>query len=346
MIRIGIICPSEIALRRFMPALEKYSEEFQFSAIGIASPEEWFGNLDEVSYEDITRQQERELEKAKVFTDKYGGKTIIGYDELVSSSDVDAVYVPLPPALHYNWARKALEHGKHVFVEKPSTIRAEDTDDLISLASNNGLALHENYMFIYHDQIRTIQDIVNNGGIGDIRLYRITFGFPLRQLNDFRYKKDFGGGAILDTAGYCLKYADYLLGGNSTITTATANMIEGFEVEMYGSATLQNNEGEVVQIAFGMDNDYRCEIEIWGSKGTLTSNRILTAPAGFIPTVTIKRNQEIETRHLPVDDAFLKSIARFARCINNSHSREEEYQLMHRQATLVEEFRQFIKPCE
>lgn len=342
MTRIGIVCPSEIALRRFMPALEQHGDDFQFSAIGIASPEEWFGNLEDVSDEDIAVQQEKELKKAEEFTNKYGGKIIGGYDNLVSSPDIDAVYIPLPPALHYVWAKKALENGKHVLVEKPTTIRAEDTDDLIRLASKNGLALHENYMFIYHKQLQAIQDIVDSGEIGEVRLYRITFGFPLRQLNDFRYKKALGGGAILDAAGYCLKYADSLLGTEARITTATANTIKGFEVEMYGSATIQNNHGDVAQIAFGMDNDYRCEIEIWGSKGTLTSNRILTAPAGYIPTVTIKKNQVIETLQLPADDAFFKSIDRFANCIHNSNSREEEYELMHRQAILVDEFRQFL----
>ena len=85
-----------------------------------------------------------------------------------------------------------------------------------------------------------------------------------------------------------------------------------------------------------------CDYAGRGSKGTLTSNRILTAPAGFVPTVTIKKNQEIETRQLPADDAFLKSIDRFAKCIHDPQSREEEYQSMHRQASLMEEFRQFI----
>ena len=45
-----------------------------------------------------------------------------------------------------------------------------------------------------------------------------------------------------------------------------------------------------VQIGFGMDNDYKCELEVWGSKGTLRTGRVLTAPAGFVPKMTIKKN--------------------------------------------------------
>lgn len=339
MIKIGIICPSEIALRRFMPALQKANDKIRFSAIGIASPEEWFGDLTNISQDQIDEQQTRERAKAQTFIDQYGGEIVVGYGNLVSSDLIDAAYIPLPPALHHKWAKKALEAGKHVFVEKPSTTCLADTDDLIAIASKKGLALHENYMFIYHEQLNAIAEIVKSGEIGDVRLYRISFGFPLRQLNDFRYNNSLGGGALLDAGGYCMKYANYLLGGNAKVVTAQSNDIEGFEVEMYGSATMVNEAGAVAQLAFGMDNDYKCEIEIWGSKGTITSGRILTAPAGFTPSYTIKKNQNIETRNLPADDAFLKSIERFIACINSEQTRKEEYGILHTQEVLVEQFR-------
>lgn len=339
MINIGIICPSEIAFRRFLPALQKANDKIKFSAIGIASPEEWFGDLTNITQEQIEEQQTREQAKAHTFTDQYGGDVIVGYENLVTTDSIDAVYIPLPPALHYKWAKKALEAGKHVFVEKPSTTCLTDTDDLIQIASEKDLALHENYMFIYHKQIEALNEIVKSGEIGDVRLYRVSFGFPIRQLNDFRYKKSLGGGALLDAGGYCMKYANYLLGGNAKLVTAQANYIEGFEVEMYGSATMVNEKGVVAQLAFGMDNDYKCDIEIWGSKGTITSGRILTAPSGFVPTYTIKKNQDVETRPLPADDAFLKSIERFVECIENDGARKEEYFLLHTQEDFVDQFK-------
>ncbi len=339
MIKIGIICPSEIAFRRFLPALQRANDKIQFAAIGIASPEEWFGDLTNISQEQIDEQQAREHGKAQTFIDQYGGEIVAGYGNLVSSDLIDAAYIPLPPALHYKWAKKVLEAGKHVFVEKPSTTCLADTDDLIGIASEKDLALYENYMFIYHEQLNALDEIVKSGEIGDVRLYRISFGFPLRQLNDFRYNKALGGGALLDVGGYCMKYANYLLGGNAKVVTAQANDIEGFEVEMFGSATMLNEAGTVAQLAFGMDNDYKCYIEIWGSKGTITSGRIFTAPAGFVPTYTIKKNQDIETRELPADDAFLKSIERFVACIECDQTRKEEYENLHTQEVLVEQFK-------
>lgn len=339
MIRIGIICPSEIAFRRFMPALKKVQGNIEFAGIGYASPEEWFVDPSQVSADAIKEQQEREYAKAQAFINAFGGKIFTGYQSLIKSNDVDAIYLPLPPALHYQWAKMGLENGKHVFVEKPSTTSLEDTDSLISIASQKGLALHENYMFVFHDQIKALDDVVKSGEIGEVRLFRISFGFPLRAKTDFRYKKALGGGALLDAGGYTMKYANHLLGDTAKVVTAQVNSIEGFEVEMFGSCTMVNDEGLTAQLAFGMDNDYKCEVEIWGSNGTILSNRVLTAPDGFVPTYTIKKNQDIETRQLPADDAFLKSIMRFVTCVNDEYARKENYGILHRQESLVEQFK-------
>ena len=141
MIRIGILCPSEIAFRRFMPALQKAGDKIQFSGIAFSSPEEWFGDLSNVSPAAIDEQQESERTKAQTFIDAYGHKLYHGYQRLIESSEIDAVYIPLPPALHFRWAEMALRHGKHVFVEKPSTTCLSDTETLVRIASTKRLAL-------------------------------------------------------------------------------------------------------------------------------------------------------------------------------------------------------------
>lgn len=328
-IRIGVICPSDIAFRRFLPSLQK-AEEFEYVGVAIANKEEFAGATDEILA--------KERLKAQAFIDKYGGRMFSGYEKFISSDEIDAIYLPLPPALHFKWAEKALINGKHVLVEKPSTTCLADTKRLVSLAKEKGLALHENYMFVFHNQLEAISKIVCNGEIGDVRLYRITFGFPRRDTRDFRYNKTLGGGALLDAGGYTIKYASTLLGMSGRLVAATANYLPNIEVDMYGSATMINNNGVVAQLAFGMDNDYRCDIEIWGSKGTLTSNRVLTAPEGYIPTYTIKRNQAYETHNLPEDDAFLKSIIFFGHCANNATFRENSFKQINHQMKLIEQF--------
>ena len=125
MIKIGIICSSEIAFRRFLPSLQK-ATGFEYVGVAIANKEEFVGATDEVLA--------KERQKAQTFVDNYGGKIFEGYGNLIGSEEVDAIYLPLPPALHFKWTKQALLNGKHVLVEKPSTTSLADTQELVSIA--------------------------------------------------------------------------------------------------------------------------------------------------------------------------------------------------------------------
>lgn len=334
--RLGVICPSEIAFRRFMPALQLV-DGLEFKGLGIYLRDERFRN--EILAENVIQDKlKKEYQKAKAFIDLYGGKIFEGYRTIVESSEIDAIYIPLPPALHYQWAKKALECGKHVLVEKPFTISLEETRELVEMAETRGLALHENYMFNFHQQLNAIEKIIKNGEIGDVRLYRISFGFPQREATDFRYNRSLGGGALIDAGGYTIKYASRLLGETAKIKYAQMNYTDRFEVDIYGSAAIVNEKGITAQIAFGMDNEYKCELEVWGSKGCLRTGRVLTAPAGFFPEIIIRKNNRNEKRQLPEDNAFKKSIERFLQCIQNNKIRRVNYKEILKQAEMVDEF--------
>lgn len=338
MLKIGIICPSEIAFRRFLPALEK-CKQYEYCGVAVASEEEWFGcDWKNVSLETRKHTMQNEYEKAEKFLNEYGGKIFKSYEELLDSREINAVYIPLPPALHYKWAKKALENGKHVLVEKPSTTSGADTAELIQIAKEKKLALHENYMFAFHTQLEEIKDVIDKGILGDVRMYRISFGFPRRASNDFRYSKKLGGGALLDCGGYTLKYASMLLGPTAKIEYARLNYLDEFDVDIYGSAALSNQNGESVQIAFGMDNDYKCSLEVWGSTAQLETGRVLTAPAGYEPSYILVRNQKKEEHKLSADDTFYKSLQFFASCIDSDEVRIDSYEKIQKQANLVDEF--------
>ena len=332
-LRIGIICPSEIAFRRFMPAIKK-CDGAKYIGVAHASAKEWFGDKEADS-----TVIDNEAKKAQSFKAEYGGKVFSSYGELLESSEINAVYLPLPPALHFKWAKKALENGKHIFLEKPSTTSAGDTRELLEMAREKGLAVHENYMFQFHKQIEEIQDIVKGGRIGDVRLYRIAFGFPQRQKNDFRYNKELGGGALLDCGGYTIKLASMLLGKTAQLKYSNLNYTDEFDVDIYGSAAMVNDKGVTAQLSFGMDNSYKCELEIWGSKGFIRTGRILTAPDGFEPAAEVTVGNETEIMKLSADDTFKKSIEKFCRCVNDKEQREENYKAILRQAEIVEEAR-------
>ena len=259
--------------------------------------------------------------------------------EKFTSDEIDAIYIPLPPALHFRWAKMALENGKHVLVEKPSTISAEQTKQLIKIAKDKGLAVHENYMFVFHKQLEEIDAVVKSGQIGDVRLYRICFGFPKRAANDFRYNKALGGGALIDAGGYTIKLASKILGNKVHISYAVMNYVEGIEVDLFGSGAMTNDDNVTVQFSYGMDNNYKCELEVWGSEGCLYTGRILTAPAGFIPQLTIRKGNDEKTISLSEDDTFYKSILKFEQAVFDQKVRGECYEEIVYQAELVDEFK-------
>ncbi len=315
MIRIGIICPSDIALRRFMPSLQ-LNKEMEYVGVGVHSSRE----------------------KAQAFVDAYGGIIFDDYESVVTSDLVDAVYIPLPPALHYEWAKKALKNGKHVLLEKPFTTSLKQTEELIALAKEKNLAIHENYMFAYHKQIEAINEIIASGAIGEPRLYNVSFGFPMRQANDFRYNKALGGGALLDAGGYTIKYGSLLLGETAEVAYGSVSGLDGFEVDMYGSGAMVNKDGLTAQLAFGMDNGYRCELRVWGSKGEFKTGRVLTAPPNVEPTYTITINNEVTEGTLPSDDAFLHSIEMFVSAVKDDAVRQNQYEVVLTQSKHLNSF--------
>lgn len=327
-IRIGIVSPSEIAFRRFMPAISK-DERFEYVGVAYPSIDDW----NNASASNL----EAEKEKAVNFVKEYGGKTFEGYQSIIASNEVDAIYLPLPPALHSKWGKFALENNKHLFLEKPSTTNYQDTHELVGLAKAKGLALHENYMFQYHSQIDVIKDLMDQQVVGEVRLIRSNFGFPKRAANDFRYNKALGGGALLDCGGYPLRLMSVLLGAETKVDTSKL-IYNDQDIDLYGSVQLSAND-MIAQISFGMDNAYKCDIEVWGSHGTITTNRIFTAPAGFQVEIIINKGNESEVVKVDGDDTFFKSITKFYECITNNEIREDEYQQLLLQIKLVDDVR-------
>lgn len=313
MIRLGILGCSEIAFRRFMPAAQ---------------------SVDGLEVVAVAEQYDKT--KIKTFCDTYGIEGMESFDELIARPDIDAIYVPQPPAFHYMWAKKALEAGKHVLIEKPSTTSLKDSTDLVKTAEARGLALHENYMFQYHSQISEIKEMIDSGVVGDVRLYSAQFGFPMRSSNDFRYNKKLGGGALLDAGGYTIKLATLYLGDTIRVDDARLNGLDGFEVDMYGNARLSNDKGQVCNVAFGMDCGYRCSLEVWGSTGRLYTNRIFTAPDNYEPVVFIETNEGTREVTLKADSHFTTSIREFIAEISDVGKRRKMYDSILLQAGLVD----------
>jgi dTDP-3,4-didehydro-2,6-dideoxy-alpha-D-glucose 3-reductase len=295
MIRIGIIGCAEIA-KKFM--ISNMRDSGRFFVEGVAS---------------------RDFEKARLYSSQFSIQPIDGYEELVNSCNIDAVYIPLPTGLHYEWIMKSLNNNKHVFCEKSLTDSYDKTKEIISLAKKKKLCVFENFMFPFHSQIDFVNEKINQNEIGSIRLLRSTFGFPIfKKETNIRYKKEIGGGALLDAGAYTLKAAQIFLGYNQSVISSDLEYA-GNQVDFFGSVILKNSDGVVSQLAFGFDNFYQNSIELWGSKGKITLERAFTSGPGFSPKVVIERHGEKSEYLLPPDNHFIKILKCFADSIENNN---------------------------
>ncbi len=277
----------------------------------------------------------REMTKAAECCRQFGGEPLGSYDALLEREDIEAVYVPLPTGLHAEWAGKALQAGKHVLVEKSLAANLAAAERLLVQAATARRALWENFMFEHHSQFAYIRRQLSEGAVGEIRSLRASFGFPpFQDEGNIRYSRALGGGALLDAGAYTVKVAQLLLGADLEVRGASLVIPDGAEVDIHGGAFLCRPDGCSAALAFGFDHFYQCELEIWGSKGKLTADRIFTAPPGFQPTVVIERPNETRRVTLPADNHFIRILQVFHQAVVSGEF-PSNYEILRNQASLL-----------
>jgi predicted dehydrogenase len=90
------------------------------------------------------------------------------YDDMLGDESVDAVVIATPVPTHYEFAKRALEADKHVFVEKPPAMRGAEMEELVSLAEGRGRVLMPGHLLLYHPAVRKVKQLVDSGELGDV----------------------------------------------------------------------------------------------------------------------------------------------------------------------------------
>nr|NQU89175.1 Gfo/Idh/MocA family oxidoreductase [Bacteroidota bacterium] len=244
-LNIAVMGCAAIAQRSMIPAIKAVPE---FNLVAVAS---------------------RTMGKAEKFAAQFACEAVTGYENLLNRDDIDAIYMPLPTGLHHEWIMKSLEAGKHVLAEKSIAYDYLSAKEMVVLAQSKNLVLMEDFMFQYHSQHNFVFELIKNGEIGDIRIFRASFGFPPMPDDNFRYDDKVGGGALLDAAGYTVRAAHFILGDEFKVKAANLFTDPDKGTNIYGGAFLDNGKGVSAQLGFGMDHYYQCNYEIWGSKGKI-----------------------------------------------------------------------------
>lgn len=148
----------------------------------------------------------RTHQKALYFAERYGVQKVYDQiDEVFEDEAVDIIYITSPHNTHYEFMKKALEHGKHILVEKSITLNSRELDEMIALAAEKKLVLAE-AMTIWHMPIyKKLWEIVQSGQLGKVQIITMNFGsFKEYNMSNRFFNMNLAGGAMLDIGVYAL----------------------------------------------------------------------------------------------------------------------------------------------
>ncbi len=134
-------------------------------------------------------------------------------EDLMSSAEIDAIAIVTPVSTHYDLAKRALENGKHVFVEKPLTATSAQAEALIELADRKNLQIMVDHTFLFTGAVRKIKELIDRGVLGPLYYYdstRVNLGLFQHDVN-----------VIWDLAPHDLSIMDYLIGLEPDLVVAT-----------------------------------------------------------------------------------------------------------------------------
>lgn len=155
----------------------------------------------------------RDLAKARAAAHRFGITTAYGsYEELLDDPGVHAIYIPLPNSMHVEWTRRAAESGKHVLIEKPIALNADEASSLIAVRDRTGVIIVEAFMVCYAPQWKKVREIIYAGKIGPVHAVQGYASFINLDPQNIRNRLEVGGGALMDIGCYLILFARMAFG--------------------------------------------------------------------------------------------------------------------------------------
>ena len=263
-LRWGILGAAHIASRRVLPAMARSRRH---SVLAVAS---------------------RDPARAQEFAARFAiPRVYSGYEALLADPEIDAVYNPLPNALHRIWTERAAHAGKHVLCEKPLGVTTDDAAAMAATCAARGVVLLEAFMYRHHPQIDRLRALLRDGAVGAPWLVRAWFSFTAASGN-IRLDPALGGGGLLDVGCYAVNISRLVLG--EPVSAAAEAVYDG-GVDVRLSGLLAFPGGRAALIDCGLRAPPRQGCEIVGTDGTITLARpfqpeddpatiLLTTPRG------------------------------------------------------------------
>ena len=226
----------------------------------------------------------RTHQKAVEFAAKYGiSKVYDCIDDMFEDENTDIIYITSPHNTHYAFMKKALEHGKHLFVEKSITLNSRELNEMIDLANEKQLILAE-AMTIWHMPVyKKLWELVRSNELGKVQMITMNFGsFKEYDMNNRFFNMNLAGGALLDIGVYALSIV------RSFMAETPDEILSQWRPSPTGSdeqATilLKNSQGQMATVALSMHSKQPKRAMISCEKGYI---EIMEYPRAQKATIT------------------------------------------------------------
>ncbi|QEW02748.1 Gfo/Idh/MocA family protein [Microbacterium lushaniae] len=246
----------------------------------------------------VTAVGSRSLPSAEAFAARYGIPRAYGsYEELAADPGIDVIYVATPHNFHAQNATLALEHGKHVLVEKSFTLTQAEASAVTELAARKGLVVLEAMWTRFLPHMAHVRDTIAAGRLGDIRHLHADHAQSLPRDDSHRLNNPaLAGGALLDLGIYPISFAHDILGVPVDIAARATLTRTGVDASV---ATTLTHRGGAISTSFS-------SLEARGSnRATIvgTKGRLELADTWYAPTTVSlydERNDLLEVYDAPV----------------------------------------------
>jgi predicted dehydrogenase len=224
----------------------------------------------------------RSLDRAERFAGSHGVDRALGSPEaLVADPEVDAVYVATPHSEHRRLGVLAAEAGKHVLIEKPIGLTADDAIAVRDAARSAGVLAAEAMWTRYLPGLSVVAQLLRNGDLGDVRLATADIGWQVPRAAAPRlWDPAVGGGALLDMGVYAFWFAHFAIGPAHRIEAVGSFAAEGVDDQL--AAVLTGERGRMAAVTVSMAAANTGLGSIVGTAGTVRFLDPLVFPARFV----------------------------------------------------------------
>lgn len=260
----------------------------------------------------------RSLEKAEEFKQEFGFEKAYGsYEALLNDPEIEAVYIPLPNELHYEWTLKALKAGKHVLCEKPLAPTVAQIEEMIAVAQENGVFLMEAFAYLHSPIIRAIKEELDAGVIGDVLYMDSCFITSDYDLRNIRMRRETFGGCTYDLGCYNTSQILWLLGEEPEDVQAVAQFSDQ-NIDIFTTGILTFGKGKRAAFQCGMvlatDEDKRIDrLQIHGTRGYIRSD-IQFNQCGELTYILCAEGKE-EVKTVSARHNYALEVEQLGRCI-------------------------------